>query len=175
MKDSKFVSQVDDIMAGGAIRRYHTAPVLRQQTVAEHSWRMASLVLRVCPTASAALLGACLWHDVSELVTGDVPGPVKWENELLRIELHNISSEFETQRKLRYELGPEEFKLLRWADLYEGLLFCLEEVESGNRRMRPVLDRYREAVKRQEPLKNELGARQYLLWLDVEKRFVEAL
>ena len=40
------------------------------------------------------------------------------------------------------DLTDEEAAMVRWADLYEGSLFCIEQIESGNKRLLPTFHAY---------------------------------
>ncbi len=138
--------KIETVLAGGEVRRYHTAKTMREQRVDSHSWRMAALLTFVWPDCSANLLRAAIMHDVSEIFTGDVPSPVKWRNQALRAELNRISTEAEQDLGIRVPLTEEEATLVRWADYTEGSLFCLEELESGNLRICKTLVAYMNSV-----------------------------
>lgn len=57
----------------GRVRRYHTWPVIHQQSVAEHSWRVATIHGEVFGPPLYVTLLYMLFHDVGELSSGDVP------------------------------------------------------------------------------------------------------
>ena len=61
------------------VRRWHTNPDLAQtvDTLAGHGGRVARIILKLWPDASAALLQWALVHDDGESVVGDVPAPAK--------------------------------------------------------------------------------------------------
>jgi 5'-deoxynucleotidase YfbR-like HD superfamily hydrolase len=69
------------IMALGEVRRWHTRPVRRDQTVADHSAQVALLALYLDPSLSSGeqlqVLAWGLLHDAHETVYGDIPGPAK--------------------------------------------------------------------------------------------------
>ena len=134
------------LFEGGAITRYHTKQVLRPQTVQSHSWRMAAILQVVWPDASADMIRATLFHDVSERVTGDMPSPVKWNNPVLKKELNRITNQEEERLNIRFDLTAEEQQLLKWLDSLEGALYCLDEVQMGNRKLRSTFQRYVTAI-----------------------------
>lgn len=87
-----------------------------------------------------------LYHDVSELVTGDLPTPVKYyNNDILRSyrEIEDAAKE-QILKKLPDELYDEYFdvinenctedekKLIKAADKLCALIKCIEEVKNGN-------------------------------------------
>lgn len=139
-------SQLEAILDGGFIERYHVRGrrMIKPQNVAEHSWRMAAVLFYLCPTARADLVWATLFHDVSERVTGDLPSPVKNANPDVKAEFNRISTAEERRLGIRFDLGDEEAKLLRWIDRFEGALHCLDELEMGNRKALRTLMRYME-------------------------------
>jgi len=69
------------IAAMGETRRWHTRPVHRDQTIAEHSHQVALLALWLDPDLdSAEVLQVMLWgllHDAHEPEYGDMPYPAK--------------------------------------------------------------------------------------------------
>ena len=97
---------------------------------------------------------AALYHDAPEILTGDMPTPVKYKNEALRTaykaveresalamadllppELHEIEGSYLTGSVL----NDAERKLLKAADRLSALIKCMEEVESGNREFTAAL------------------------------------
>lgn len=133
-----------DLLEGGAIKRYHMKQTIKEQAVSTHSWRMAAIIHSLWPDCSKALIMAALFHDVSERVTGDIPSPVKRANPALRSELNRVTTEEEIRLDIRYELTLEEQNLLSWVDRFEGCLFCLDEIQFGNKKMHNTFLRYLE-------------------------------
>jgi 5'-deoxynucleotidase len=126
----------------GSVQRYHTTRTHRRQTIAEHSWGVATLLMMVCDNPPARLLGAALLHDVPEVITGDVPAPAKWRSKPLTDALAELEAEWMATFKMEFpELDEAEARLLKWADSIELVLWCLEEVEMGNRPMLALAQR----------------------------------
>lgn len=129
----------------GVVKRSHTCRTLMDRNVAEHSHGVAMLVLLLHMEAgmvpSAQLLAAALTHDLSELATGDVPAPVKRNNEDVRQALHRISVAWEEEHGIRFYLTDQEADLLLWCDRMDFALFALEEVTMGNRYFLEYLQR----------------------------------
>jgi 5'-deoxynucleotidase YfbR-like HD superfamily hydrolase len=61
----------------GRIKRYSTWPMLHQQTVGEHSARVANLFVEIFGMPRPEVLYYCLNHDAGELWAGDLPFGVK--------------------------------------------------------------------------------------------------
>lgn len=119
------------------VRRSHTLRILRERTVAEHSHGICITLLRLYQAygkmPSANLLAAACCHDLSEVVTGDIPANAKWDNPPLKMVAHTISTLYENKHGLRFELTLEEAANLSWADSLDFGMYALEEITSGNR------------------------------------------
>ncbi len=72
-----------DPRQAGLVRRYHTWAVTRDQTVAEHSWQVARVLLAIWPDVPRHLIIHCLTHDLGERAGGDLPYPVKRDSAIL--------------------------------------------------------------------------------------------
>jgi 5'-deoxynucleotidase YfbR-like HD superfamily hydrolase len=125
------------LMAGGRVRRYHTAPV-REQSVAAHSWGVAAVLMAAFPGVSGSLLRAALLHDVHEHKTGDIPAPAKWEHEGFSKALEAVEIELEMAMNTVPQLTKQEAALLKWADALELVSHCLYDAERGNALALPV-------------------------------------
>lgn len=116
--------------------RYHTAQTLRTQNLADHQWGVAMIVSAVAGEhLTVELLKAALAHDLSEKVTGDVPAPAKWASESLTTVLKTWEDQYHEDHSLNYTLTKAQLSILKWADMCELFLFCLNERELGNTKM----------------------------------------
>lgn len=91
------------------------------------------------------LLAAGLYHDMNEVLTGDLPTPVKYYNEDIRRsykEIEAVSEEKmlsllspEMQREYRalLDLSPAEKKIVKGADKLCAYIKCLSELQRGNK------------------------------------------
>lgn len=152
-----------DLLEGGAIKRYHIKQTLKEQPVATHSWRMAAVLFAIWPDCRRELMLATLFHDVSERVTGDISSPIKWANPGLRSELNRITTEEEERLGIRFNLEVEEANFLTWIDRFEGCLFCLDEVQMGNRKLHKTFLRYFRACSDAKLLQNAYTGRADLM------------
>lgn len=130
----------DNIREGGMVKRYHTVPTIGQQTVAEHSFFLC-LILTQIYTPSAELLRAALYHDLPEMETGDVPATTKWRYPKLAEELEIAEMEFIRRNKLEVNLTDEEWRALKWADMLELVMYCVDQIKLGNTNMFPLAER----------------------------------
>ncbi len=128
----------------------------RSETLSEHSFETAVVahalaVLRnrrfggnVSPQQTALF---ALFHDAPEVITGDLPTPVKYFSPAIRGEYGRVE-EAARQRLLeglpedlrqdyapllREEGGEEIMKLVKAADKISALIKCMEERKGGNR------------------------------------------
>ena len=94
------------------------------------------------PDGAAA---AALFHDMSEIITGDVPTPVKYLNEDIRRSYKAVESQAEAQllQLLPGDMRPAYGELLRGgsgethdlvkaADKLAAYIKCIEELRAGN-------------------------------------------
>lgn len=94
------------------------------------------------PDACAA---AALFHDASEIFTGDLPTPIKYYSPAIRDAYHQVEAEA-TEKLLSLlpeelrgayapvlqETDPEIRRIVKAADKLSAYIKCLEELEAGN-------------------------------------------
>ena len=131
----------------------------RAESLSEHTADTALLAHTLCLIGQKCLCGgadlrpemvatAALYHDAPEILTGDMPTPVKYKNEALRSAYKAVEQE---SARLMASLQPEalrdeteqfltgrvlndaERKILKAVDRLSALIKCLEECQSGNR------------------------------------------
>lgn len=72
-----------DYLRVGHVKRWHNVNVIRQQTVAEHSMMVLLIAMELWittrkeTTVPAGLMLRVVFHDVPEVVAGDIPTPAK--------------------------------------------------------------------------------------------------
>jgi len=122
------------LRAGGNVVRFHTNPTARTQTVAEHSFFAAQLLLQFYPEADRSLLLAVLDHDLPEGLVGDVPFPAKRDFPELNAALDR--AEASVAQKWHFasvtNLTSGEQLWLRLVDLLECLWWAYERVKHGD-------------------------------------------
>ena len=119
--------------------RYHTVQTIGRQTVAEHSYHVAMLVLRFTDgNASQELLKAVLYHDLPEVETGDLPATFKWANLGVVQALNRVEEAFDEKYGTSVTLTDEERLILKAADILELVEYCIDQMNLGNRNMRII-------------------------------------
>ena len=132
----------------------------RRENLSEHSLEVAMIAHALCLIGNtrfkkhlnaekAALAG--LYHDVSEIITGDMPTPVKYGNHRIRDSYKEVEAQAVDRllNQLPEDLKPyyEEimketsgdpddvylFALVKAADKLSALIKCLEETQMNNR------------------------------------------
>lgn len=128
-------STFDFIYKGGASKRYHTCRTLKEQDIAAHSFGVAMLCELITEgRARKELLMAALCHDLAEHIVGDIPSPAKrslgiseqfgkYEESILNA---NGLGGYEAS------LSQDEKVILKYADIIDGMMFCLTELRYGN-------------------------------------------
>ena len=106
-------------------------------------------------------LKAALYHDAPEIITGDMPTPVKYSSPTLRDAYKALETESVRcmtgllPDELSEELSPfisgelltaEEKRLLKAADRLSALIKCTEEQRSGNHEFDAALTQQRAAL-----------------------------
>ena len=139
-----------------------------QENVQEHSHQVAVLahalaVIRnekfggtVDPGAVAA---AALYHDASEILTGDMPTPIKYDNPAIRKAYKDVEAVAEGKllAMLPQELqtvyapiltptDPETSQLVKAADKLSAYIKCVEELKAGNNEFREAAAQTRKAL-----------------------------
>ncbi len=142
----------------------NTAP----ENVQEHSHQVAVLahalaVIRnerfggaVDPGAVAV---AALYHDASEILTGDMPTPIKYHDPVIQAAYRDVEavanrtltdmlpSELrEIYRPILEERDPQVRALVKAADKLSAHIKCLEELKAGNMEFREAAEQTRRAL-----------------------------
>lgn len=124
------------LLAVGHVKRWHMVRVLREQTLGEHLARVQLIAMDVIdeydPHNDALRLCTmqwALWHDMPEVVTGDVSPPYK---SMLREKDHCIlrnidESVDERFKSLSNESGEIAQTIVKFADMAEAVHFLSED------------------------------------------------
>ena len=144
---------------GAKVQRWHTITNVKEQTVADHSWGVASIILDVWPDSSNSLITYALWHDIPEFVVGDVPVTAKWANENLARAVEKAETQVAKEHNLYVKLTTTEKIKLAIADLLEVLWYASEEIALGNSNFLKV---FHTARKRLETLIHSMDCKAYV-------------
>ncbi len=116
----------------GGVKRWHTKLTIKEQDLASHSWGVAMVLLQIAPDRPQ-LLRAALVHDLHEVEAGDIPYPFKRNNAVVRDAYTKQEREFAEAHGEDYPVLLEDDEhLLKWADMFELLLWAKREIMMGN-------------------------------------------
>ena len=139
------------------ITRWSLMHSSRPESLSEHTCDTALLAHTLCliaqkitgtPVRPETVAVAALYHDANEILTGDMPTPVKYKNERLRSAYKALEKESAhamatlLPEPLQPEieplltgsaLTPAEAGILKAADRLSALIKCMEEMQTGNR------------------------------------------
>jgi 5'-deoxynucleotidase YfbR-like HD superfamily hydrolase len=138
-------ARIDFMIAGSEVERYHTVRTIQRETVGHHSHGVAMFVLMMYEGDSEVsewALHQALFHDLAEHLLGDIPAPAKRAYGIgaqVQKEETRLLSAYGFERILT-ERGERRLKL---ADIFQGMVFCIREIELGNKAMRVVYHRYK--------------------------------
>ncbi len=165
------------------INRWALMRSTREENLSEHSLEVAMIAHGLCVISNvryghhldadrAALIG--LYHDAQEIITGDMPTPVKYCNDTIRdaywaVERsakEHLLSRLPEDLRQEYEKiltepedssGEERYlrRLVKAADKLSALIKCIEERNSGNLEFRSAEASTRKSI---EEMEEELPA-----------------
>ena len=142
----------------------NTAP----ENVQEHSHQTAVLAHALAVIRNerfggtmdpGAVAAAALYHDASEILTGDMPTPIKYDNPAIQHAYKEV--EAVAERKLLHMLpeelqavyapiltptDPELIRLVKAADKLSAYIKCVEELKAGNTEFREAAAQTRRAL-----------------------------
>lgn len=141
----------------------------RSENLSEHSLETAMIAHALAVINRRRLGGtadpdktatAAMFHDTSEIITGDMPTPVKYNNSDIisaykQIEknaeerlLNMLPEDFREDFKEIYSPDADTKRLVKAADKISALIKCTEELNMGNREFAVAEKAQREAIQK---------------------------
>ena len=141
-----------------------------EENVATHSWEVATLAHALAlirnrhfggQVNADRIAAAALYHDATEVITGDMPTPIKYHSKVMREAFGDIEHKAEAEllallpADLREDFSPylresqqsvEDRELIKAADRLSAWLKCQAEVRAGNREFEPAEKQIREKL-----------------------------
>lgn len=137
------------------IRRWQLMRSQRDENIMEHSQSVAMLAHALAVIRNKVFGGNvnvektvlyAMYHEISEVLTGDLPTPIKYYNHSIRNAYKDLERSAAERmadmlpEELKEELAPciladedgEEYKLVKAADRLSAYVKCLEELRAGN-------------------------------------------
>ena len=138
------------------IRRWSLMKAVTDENIAEHSAQVAQIAHALAVIANKCygksinadrVTTLALYHESSEVITGDLPTPIKYYNPKIREAYKDIESVANAKllsmlpEELKEEYLPlveqdsesYEHRLVKAADKLSAYIKCVEELKSGNR------------------------------------------
>lgn len=122
------LKQLKFVLSGYDVKRYHTWPMIKEQTVGDHSARVAVISIYLTSGSISAVVPSLL-HDVAEKLTGDLPATAKWMFPKLEVAMDEAEQQVLLKEGLVYDYSP----ILKAADIVELIVHGWEELKMGNR------------------------------------------
>ena len=121
------------------INRYHTVPLggLRQ-TVGAHSYAVVVLLDQLWDNCSKNLLLSALYHDVPEIVLGDIPETAKWSYPDVQKVFKKAEQKVMKDLDIDFVLTDRELNRLKMADMLELVMYC-HKLNDSNPRMKLIM------------------------------------
>ena len=158
------------------IKRWGLKRNVIEENVMEHSWQVATIAHALAVIRNEQFNGQCapesvataaLYHDVGEIITGDLPSPIKYHSSTITSAYKAIEDEAEQEMLeqlpawmqsaytpyLRHkEMDAEVAELVKAADLISAYLKCQSELNANNQEFsRAALDIERKIRKLEHP------------------------
>ena len=132
----------------------------RNENLSEHSLEVAMIAHALCVIHNRCFGGSinveraaviAMYHDCAEIITGDLPTPIKYSSKTLRKAYADIEKEAafqllstlpdymqEEMREVILPQGEDEYmlRLIKAADKLSALIKCIEEIQMGNNEFR---------------------------------------
>lgn len=142
----------------------------RQEFVAEHTTEVMQIAHTLAVIAnkkfgqnvSAENIVMCgLYHDISEILTGDMPTPVKYNDEVLKLAYKDMEAKALNKMldtidgDIRNDISPfvtaenlsdREVKILKAADKFSALIKCMEELQCGNSEFKSAYNSTKQSI-----------------------------
>ncbi len=139
------------------IKRWGLKRNANPENVMEHSWEVAVIahILALIKNRyfhgtvdAQAIATAALYHDITEVITGDLPSPIKYHSKAISSAYKQIEKQAELEllsllpaalkadfaALIHHENLPEEHQgILKAADKIAAYLKCQAELKAGNR------------------------------------------
>ena len=141
----------------------------RRENLSEHSLETAQIAHALAVINNKRLGGnadpykaalAAIYHDSTEIITGDMPTPIKYYNSEIKSAYKQIESaagdslinmlpeDFKEDFKPIFSPDTETKRLVKAADKLSALIKCIEELKMGNREFEVAEKTIREAIKK---------------------------
>ena len=135
----------------------------------EHSWEVATIAHALALIKNRkfgghvdanAIATAALYHDATEVITGDLPTPIKYHSKEISSAYKTIEKQASDElinllpdelqgdyRQLMQNLPEEQEQIIKAADRLSAYLKCLAELKAGNQEFKTAEEQINELIK----------------------------
>ncbi len=152
------------------IKRWGLKRNAHDENVMEHSWEVSVIAHTLAliknryfegQVDANAIATAALYHDISEVITGDLPTPIKYHS----LEINNAYKQIEKQAEIELlnllpvhlqedfkelihqdRMPEEHIKIIKAADKISAYLKCQSELKAGNQEFETAAARLAETI-----------------------------
>lgn len=157
-----YISRMKNILRWGLMRSF------REENVQEHSLQVAMFAHALALLENQRyggqydaehIMAIAVYHETSEVITGDLVTPIKYYNEEIRSAYKHIEALAEERMlsmlpedltdQIRPLVQPEniqEKRIVKAADTLAAYTKCLEEVRSGNREFEKAAEKLKKNI-----------------------------
>ncbi len=152
------------------IKRWGLKRNAHDENVMEHSWEVAVIAHTLAliknryyqgQVDANAIATAALYHDITEVITGDLPTPIKYHSEEISAAYKRIEQQAETEllallpaalqadfkALIQHDLmPPEHVQMIKAADKISAYLKCQAELKAGNLEFETAAERLALAI-----------------------------
>lgn len=145
------------------IKRWGLKRNIEEENVMEHSWHVATIAHALALIHRHYFAGTidanqvavtALYHDASEIITGDLPSPIKYHSPSIQAAYKAIEAEAEQDllallpEKLQADYAPlllhdrvdaKVARFVKAADLISAYVKCQQELQAGNQEFSKAL------------------------------------
>ncbi|NRB37842.1 MAG: 5'-deoxynucleotidase [Pseudomonadales bacterium] len=145
------------------IKRWGLMRNVEEENVMEHSWQVATIAHTLAVIHNQEFGGninvdrvatTALYHDVSEIITGDLPTPIKYHSEKIKTAYKAIEHEAEAELLallpenlrasfshllLHDQVDSQVARFVKAADLISAYQKCQTEMQAGNQEFKTAL------------------------------------
>lgn len=172
-----FMSRMKNIYRWGLMRN------TRRENLSEHSLEVAQIAHALAIIRNKRFGGSCdpnfvaaaaMYHDTSEIITGDMPTPIKYYNDEIMGAYKKIEA---VAQKQLTDMLPEDFRedfekiyspdaetaaLVKAADKLSALIKCIEELNMGNSEFADAEKTIRQAVEQMKLPEAEVFYKEFI-------------
>lgn len=152
------------------IDRWSLMHSIKKENIMEHSQEVAIITHALCLIKNKMFNGKlnvekalllALYHEVGEVITGDLPTPIKYFNSEIQSAYKDLEVKAcekllnmlpdELKEEYRESILPdkniEEAKIVKYADKISAYIKCLEELKQGNSEFKKAESTIKKAIK----------------------------